>query len=187
MWSRDAAQQAHLRSTLGTIVNGQPIGDYFATDDVLMRAGENEVIAGGVHSPFVFSVFIPWCCPEFRDARGTLDRILGPSLVRSATAQRTASTMLANSTKSPSPVVLTMRPRYSAIFGSDTWRRSAVTAPRVPSSPPRSAANSRDIGRQDRHQPPLDLPGIHGVDATAISPSTIVCAWCSTARWRRPY
>ena len=42
-----------LRSTLGTIVNGQP------TDDVLLRFGENEVIAGGVDSPFVFSVSIP--------------------------------------------------------------------------------------------------------------------------------
>jgi hypothetical protein len=48
-----------LRSTLGTIVNGQPIGDHFCTDDVLLRSGENEVIAGGVGSPFVFSVSIP--------------------------------------------------------------------------------------------------------------------------------
>jgi CRP/FNR family cyclic AMP-dependent transcriptional regulator len=48
-----------LRSTLGTIVNGQPIGDHCCTDDVLLRAGENEVIAGGVRSPFFFSVSIP--------------------------------------------------------------------------------------------------------------------------------
>jgi hypothetical protein len=48
-----------LRSTLGTIVNGQPIGDRFCTDDVLLRVGENEVIAGGLGSPFVFSVSIP--------------------------------------------------------------------------------------------------------------------------------
>ena len=48
-----------LRSTLGTIVNGQPIGDHFCTDDVLLRAGENEVVAGGAGSPFVFSVSIP--------------------------------------------------------------------------------------------------------------------------------
>jgi hypothetical protein len=47
-----------LHSTLGTIVNGQPIGDHFCTDDVLLRAGENEVIAGGLRSPFVFSVSI---------------------------------------------------------------------------------------------------------------------------------
>jgi hypothetical protein len=59
-----------LRSTLGTIVNGQPIGDHFATDDVLMRAGENEVIAGGVHSPFVFSVFIPCIALSFAMTEG---------------------------------------------------------------------------------------------------------------------
>jgi CRP/FNR family transcriptional regulator, cyclic AMP receptor protein len=47
-----------LCSTLGTIVNGQPIGDHFRGDDAPLRAGENEVIAGGVDSPFVFSVFI---------------------------------------------------------------------------------------------------------------------------------
>jgi hypothetical protein len=46
-----------LRSTLGTIVNGEPIGDHFRGDDAPLRAGENEVIAGGVDSPFVFSVF----------------------------------------------------------------------------------------------------------------------------------
>jgi CRP/FNR family cyclic AMP-dependent transcriptional regulator len=47
-----------LCSTLGTIVNGEPIGDHFRADDALLRTGENEVIAGGVDSPFVFSVFI---------------------------------------------------------------------------------------------------------------------------------
>jgi CRP/FNR family transcriptional regulator, cyclic AMP receptor protein len=47
-----------LRSTLGTIVNGQPIGEHFRGDDAPLRAGENEVIAGGVDSPFVFSLFI---------------------------------------------------------------------------------------------------------------------------------
>jgi CRP/FNR family cyclic AMP-dependent transcriptional regulator len=47
-----------LRSTLGTIVNGEPIGNHFRTDDAPLRSGENEVIAGGVDSPFVFSVFI---------------------------------------------------------------------------------------------------------------------------------
>jgi CRP/FNR family transcriptional regulator, cyclic AMP receptor protein len=47
-----------LRSALGTIVNGEPIGDHFRGDEAPLRAGENEVIAGGVNSPFVFSVFI---------------------------------------------------------------------------------------------------------------------------------
>jgi hypothetical protein len=48
-----------LRSTLGTVVNGEPIGEHFRRDDAPLRSGENEVIAGGVDSPFVFSVFIP--------------------------------------------------------------------------------------------------------------------------------
>jgi hypothetical protein len=48
-----------LRSKLGTIVNGEPIGDHFRGDEAPLRAGENEVIAGGVDSPFVFSVFVP--------------------------------------------------------------------------------------------------------------------------------
>ena len=47
------------RSSLGTIVNGEPIGDHFRGDDAPLQAGENEVIAGGVDSPFVFSAFIP--------------------------------------------------------------------------------------------------------------------------------
>jgi hypothetical protein len=57
---RDEGYQVRdLRSTLGTIVNGKPIGGDFGTDDVVLRLGENEVIAGGVDSPFVFSVSIP--------------------------------------------------------------------------------------------------------------------------------
>jgi CRP/FNR family cyclic AMP-dependent transcriptional regulator len=47
-----------LCSTLGTIVNGQPIGNHFGTDHAPLRVGENEVIAGGADSPFVFSVLI---------------------------------------------------------------------------------------------------------------------------------
>ena len=56
---RDGSYFVHdLRSTLGTIVNGQPIGEHFRIDDAPLRAEENEVIAGGVDSRFVFSVFI---------------------------------------------------------------------------------------------------------------------------------
>jgi len=56
---RDECYYVHdLCSTLGTIVNGEPIGNHFRGDDAALRAGENEVIAGGVDSPFVFSVFI---------------------------------------------------------------------------------------------------------------------------------
>ena len=58
-----------------------------------------------------------------------------------ATAQRTASTTLANSTSRPSPVVLTMRPLCSAIFGSRSSRRSALRRSSVPSS---SAPISRE-------------------------------------------
>jgi hypothetical protein len=47
-----------LCSTLGTIVNGEPIGNHFRSDDAPLSAGENEVIAGGVDSSFVFSVSV---------------------------------------------------------------------------------------------------------------------------------
>lgn len=60
-----------LCSTLGTIVNCEPIGHSLCADTPAARGptrlsshatlhvGENEVIAGGVESPFVFTVFIP--------------------------------------------------------------------------------------------------------------------------------
>src|SRR5262245_20222857 len=47
-----------LRSTLGTIVNGQSIGEHFRSDEAPLRAGENEVIAGGFDSRFTSSVLI---------------------------------------------------------------------------------------------------------------------------------
>ena len=47
-----------LRSMLGTIVNGQPLGHHFRSDDALLRLGENEIIAGGADSPFVLSLFV---------------------------------------------------------------------------------------------------------------------------------
>jgi CRP/FNR family cyclic AMP-dependent transcriptional regulator len=49
----------HLRdlgSTLGTIVNGVPVGEHFGRDEVAFRPGENEVVAGGADSRFTFSV-----------------------------------------------------------------------------------------------------------------------------------
>jgi CRP-like cAMP-binding protein len=56
---RDGGHQVRdLCSTLGTIVNGQPIGNHFGTDHAALRLGENEVIAGGEDSPFVLSVLI---------------------------------------------------------------------------------------------------------------------------------
>jgi hypothetical protein len=56
---REGYHVRDLHSTLGTIVNGQPIGGHLRADDLVLRAGENEVIAGGVDSPFVFFVSIP--------------------------------------------------------------------------------------------------------------------------------
>jgi CRP/FNR family transcriptional regulator, cyclic AMP receptor protein len=47
-----------LCSTLGTIVNAEPIGNHFRTDHAPLQTGDNEVIAGGLDSPFVFSLFI---------------------------------------------------------------------------------------------------------------------------------
>jgi len=47
-----------LRSTLGTLVNGRPIGEHFGSDLAPLVAGENEVVAGGKGSPFVFFITI---------------------------------------------------------------------------------------------------------------------------------
>ena len=45
-----------LNSTLGTIVNGQPLGRDFPVDSAPLRQGENSVVAGGDGSPFAFVV-----------------------------------------------------------------------------------------------------------------------------------
>lgn len=45
-------------STLGTIVNGQAIGRYFAKDSAPLHRGENHILAGGCNSPFKFLVTI---------------------------------------------------------------------------------------------------------------------------------
>ena len=47
-----------MSSTLGTVVNGEPIGEHFRKDEVLLHEGENEVVAGGAGSRFVFSVSV---------------------------------------------------------------------------------------------------------------------------------
>jgi DNA-binding CsgD family transcriptional regulator len=64
------------------------------------------------------------------DEEGTLAALRSVIARCSSTAQRTASTTLANSTSSPSPVVLTMRPRCSSILGSPNSRRIAFSADR---------------------------------------------------------
>lgn len=45
-----------LGSALGTQVNGTPIGHNFSADDAPLQAGENEIIAGGAESPYVFMI-----------------------------------------------------------------------------------------------------------------------------------
>ena len=45
-----------LQSTLGTTVNGVPIGWHFGADEAPLQAGDNEIVAGGEGSPFVFKV-----------------------------------------------------------------------------------------------------------------------------------
>lgn len=55
----ERGDDCHLRdlfSTLGTVVNGVPVGEHFGRDEVALRAGANEVIAGGADSRFVFAV-----------------------------------------------------------------------------------------------------------------------------------
>ena len=43
-----------LNSTLGTIVNGRPLGRDFPVDSAPLRKGDNSVVAGGDGSPFAF-------------------------------------------------------------------------------------------------------------------------------------
>jgi len=45
-----------LHSKLGTTVNGVPIGWHFGADEAPLQAGDNEIVAGGAGSPFVFKV-----------------------------------------------------------------------------------------------------------------------------------
>jgi CRP/FNR family transcriptional regulator, cyclic AMP receptor protein len=45
-----------LNSTLGTIVNGRPLGREFSADSAPLHKGENTLIAGGTGSPFAFVV-----------------------------------------------------------------------------------------------------------------------------------
>ena len=51
-----------LQSTLGTTVNGVSIGWHFRADEAPLQAGDNEIVAGGAGSPFVFKI-------EVNDAR----------------------------------------------------------------------------------------------------------------------
>jgi len=68
------------------------------------------------------SPFSMMMSPTLMPTRNSMRRPAGATALRAIisrlhTAQRTASTTLANSARRPSPVVLTMRPRCSAILG----------------------------------------------------------------------
>ena len=45
-----------LGSTLGTEVNGEFLGEHFANDVKYLNTGENTITAGGMESPFTFTV-----------------------------------------------------------------------------------------------------------------------------------
>ena len=47
-----------LASTLGTVVNGEPVGEMFASTQAPLREGDNEVVAGGDGSPYVFRIVV---------------------------------------------------------------------------------------------------------------------------------
>ena len=47
-----------LGSTLGTIVNDQPLGRDFPVESAPLHTGENTIVAGGRGSPFVFAVTV---------------------------------------------------------------------------------------------------------------------------------
>ena len=56
--SGDQVLVSDLGSTLGTVVNGQPIGHDFTKDTAPLHLGENHVVAGGRDSPFALSVSV---------------------------------------------------------------------------------------------------------------------------------
>jgi CRP/FNR family transcriptional regulator, cyclic AMP receptor protein len=56
--SRDQLLVSDLGSTLGTIVNDQPIGHHFMRDAAPLHRGRNRIVAGGWDSPFAFTLSV---------------------------------------------------------------------------------------------------------------------------------
>ena len=56
--NQDRLLVTDLGSTLGTVVNGQAIGQNFMRDMAFLRRGDNHVVAGGWGSPFDFTVSV---------------------------------------------------------------------------------------------------------------------------------
>ena len=85
-----------------------------------------------------------------------------------STAQRTASTALANSTSMPSPVVLTMRPRWLAMAGSIRSLRCPLSARSVADLiGAHELAVADDIRGQNGGQPALPQLAVDCVKAHA--------------------
>ena len=126
---------------------------------------------------------------ELMPMRNSMRLSAGTPVLRSgiacctATAQRTASTRLGNSASTPSPVVLTILPWCSAIFGSTSSWRSALRRflPRPPPSaantPPRRRRGSRRGGGSvacvTQHQVATATPQRPAAVASALS---LVCS-----------
>ena len=47
-----------LDSSLGTSVNGEPIGSHFRTDVAELGPGQNRIVAGGINSEFAFTALV---------------------------------------------------------------------------------------------------------------------------------
>ena len=94
----------------------------------------------------------PMLIPTRNSMRWTsaMSRLRAAMICWISTAQRTASTALANSTSAPSPVRLTTRPRCSAILGSIRSRRTGLVSAH-------QARVAHHVRRQDRGQAAFDL------------------------------
>jgi hypothetical protein len=113
---------------------------YDPADADSARLGQGFEAGGDVDAVAVMSPSSMIISPRLMPMRNSIRRSAAMSALRSAiarctsTAQRTASTTLANSTKAPSPVVLTRRPQCSLTFGSINSRCNVFSAASVPSS-----------------------------------------------------
>ena len=120
--------------------------------------------------------------PRWMPTRNSMRRSGGSPVLRStipfctSMAQRTASTTLLNSMRTPSPVRLTTRPLCTAMVGSIRSLRSARSRASVRSS---SAAGKPAVSGHVRRENGCEFPGLrHGSPFTTRQTSTV-------ARWPR--
>src|SRR6516162_4971608 len=104
-----------------------------------------------------------------------------------STAQRTASTTLANSTSRPSPVVLTMRPRCSAIFRIDNLAAQRFEAFERPLLVhPHQPRIARDIGGEDRGRRHVWLMSLRPPPGAGLLSRTLDARRCANASHAAP-